>query len=339
VAKLKAEFLQHYYDANGVPARVNALAHFPLANRVGALLPGVANRLLAGKASSAVFKKALGIAPERSIPPLSSPTLLAWHQAVGARREGIAPLRPQRQPVLFFADEFTNYLDAHIGQDALRLLWRLGYSTEVPAVELSGRTFLSKGLVKKAREYARRNVALLAGYARNGYAIVGVEPSTLLTLRDEYPELVPAHQRADARALAGAALLFDEFAAGAIERGEWLKSDFDEQERTIHYHGHCFQKALSSTRHSIKALGFPLRHQVREIPSGCCGMAGFFGYEAEHYELSMKIGELVLLPAARKAPADHLLAAIGNSCRHQIRDGAAREALHTAEILWQAVRK
>jgi Fe-S oxidoreductase len=240
--------------------------------------------------------------------------------------------------VYVFCDEFSNYHDVEIGQRMILLLQKLGYQVEIPKHLESGRTYLSKGMVKEAQKIAIENVALLKDLVSDQTPIIGIEPSAILTLRDEYLDLVPANHRADATHLATHTFLFDEWFAREIDRGNITKDAFGDTNKLIKLHGHCHQKALSSLTFTKKALSLPAGYQVHLIPSGCCGMAGSFGYEKEHYDVSMQIGELVLFPTVRKQPADVIIAAPGTSCRHQIKDGTGRRALHPAEILFDALR-
>jgi Fe-S oxidoreductase len=169
--------------------------------------------------------------------------------------------------------------------------------------------------------------------------LIGIEPSAILTFRDEYPDLAEDELLDAAKSLAKNTFLIDEFIAAEIDRGHISPDQFTTDTRKILLHGHCQQKALSSTSYTEKMLSLPANYSVVTIPSGCCGMAGSFGYEAEHYELSMKVGELVLFPAVRNAADDTILAAPGTSCRHQVKDGTNKKAYHPVEILWQALKR
>ena len=239
----------------------------------------------------------------------------------------------------FFCDEFTNYLDTEIGIKALQLLVRLGYEVEMPAHAESGRAHLSKGLLKEARRMAVYNVGAFGDLVTAETPLVGLEPSAILSYRDEYPRLVPKEDQEKAQTLGKHAMMLDEFLAGEIKKGNLLPYDFTQSSQKILLHGHCHQKALASVQASADLLALPENYEVEIIPSGCCGMAGSFGYEKEHYDVSMKVGELVLFPTIREAGQDVLIAAPGTSCRHQIHDGTAREALHPVEILWEALNK
>ncbi|MFO0423683.1 MAG: (Fe-S)-binding protein, partial [Planctomycetia bacterium] len=237
-----------------------------------------------------------------------------------------------------FCDEFTDTLDAPIGIKALELLEALGYEVVIPAHVDSGRAQFSKGLVREARDLAVRNVERLAPVITDDAPLVGIEPSAILGFRDEYPDIVPEWLADSARTLAKRTLLIDEFLAREIDRGRIGPEPFTQEPRRVLLHGHCHQKALSSLAPTVAMLGLPAHYTVEVIPSGCCGMAGSFGYEAEHFDLSMQIGELVLFPAVRQAAPDTLLAAGGTSCRHQIKDGTGRIARHPVEILHAALR-
>jgi Fe-S oxidoreductase len=239
--------------------------------------------------------------------------------------------------VHLFVDEFTDTLDMPLGIKAVELLEALGYEVVVPRHVDSGRAQLSKGLVREARDLATRNVELLADIITDNAPLVGIEPSAILGFRDEYPDLVPERLAAAAKRLASRTFLIDEFLAREAAGGRITAESFTGQQRRIKLHGHCHQKALASLAPTVQSLSLPRNFSVETIPSGCCGMAGSFGYEREHFELSMQIGELVLFPAVRGAADDVLIAAPGTSCRHQIKDGTGRTALHPVEILHAAL--
>ncbi len=238
--------------------------------------------------------------------------------------------------VFLFLDEFTNFNDVEIGITTIKLLNKLGYEVIIPKHEESGRTFLSKGFVRKAKKLAIKNVQLLKDIITDDMPLIGIEPSCILSFRDEYPRLVSADLIEDAKKLAKNCFQVDEFLAIELDKGNIKKEQFTKVEKKIKLHGHCHQKALSSVTPTKKLLEFPENYKVEMIPSGCCGMAGSFGYEKEHYEVSMQVGELVLFPAIRKA-SDYEIAAPGTSCRHQIHDGTGRKAKHPVEILWEAL--
>ena len=330
MAKLKAEFLQHYYDIHGIPLRSRLVAYLPRLNRLAILMRSFTNLMM----KTAVFKKFTGIAPKRQLPQLSKLTLSKW------TGNGIpAPDYTSKGTVYLFNDEFTNYNDSDIGIKAILLLTRLGYEVKIPRHRESGRTFLSKGLVRTAKKVASDNVNLLKDIVTRETPLIGIEPSAILAFRDEYPELVEKELQPAALQLGKNALLFEEFFADETAKGNITPKSFTEEEKHILLHGHCQQKAVASTSPTILMLSLPQNYTVKEISSGCCGMAGSFGYEKEHYDLSMKIGEMVLFPAVRAAEMTTLVAAPGTSCRHQINDGTGRKALHPVEVLFDALVK
>jgi Fe-S oxidoreductase len=251
----------------------------------------------------------------------------------------ILDLRMQNAIPPGFVDEFTDTLDADVGIKAVELLEALGYEVVVPRHVDSGRAQLSTGLVRAARDLATANVELLDPVVTDEAPLVGIEPSAILTFRDEAPDLVPERLAAAARRLAGRTLLIDEFLAREAQRGRITAAAFTAEPRRIAVHGHCHQKALASVADSAAILALPANYEVETIPSGCCGMAGSFGYGREHFRISMQIGELVLFPFVRAADRDTLNAAAGTSCRHQIADGTGRRALHPVEILHAALAR
>ncbi len=331
MTKFKAEFMQHWYDEHGIPLRSRFIAYIQKINFLGMLAPEVFNFVATNKVLSNFMKKSIGFAPQRSIPTLYKTTLRAhvkYSKYHGA---------PMTKKVFLFADEFTNYNDVAVGIKAVELLNRLGYMVHIPKHKVSGRTFLSKGLLRKAKKIAITNVNLLKDRVTEDIPIVGIEPSAILTFRDEYPDLVGKELQAEARKLGENALMIDEFISREMEAGRITKEQFTKESKRIKLHGHCQQKSVASTLPTKKMLSFPENYIIEEIPSGCCGMAGSFGYEKEHYDLSMKIGELVLFPAVRKMEEVEVLAAPGTSCRHQIEDGTGAKALHPVEILLDAL--
>ena len=333
VTRLKAEWQQHYYDTHGVPYRSLLVAGFAQAMRLASLAPAAYNWAVTTPAVSRWIKKLSGFAQGRSLPMLHSTTLAAWH----SRHANPTSLSYPNGRVHLFCDEFTNFNDAPIGIKAVELLNRLGYEVIIPAHVESGRAQFSKGLIRQARNLAIRNVELLQNVITDAAPLIGIEPSAILGFRDEYPDLMPDRLKAAARTLSGRALLIDEFIAREADAGRIHRASFNTRERVIKLHGHCHQKALGSQLPTLKMLELPVGHRVSLIASGCCGMAGSFGYEAEHFELSQQIGELVLFPAVRAASGEMIVAAPGTSCRHQIKDGTGRIALHPVDILHDAL--
>ena len=333
VAKLKAEFLQHYYDANGIPLRTRAIAYISRINALGSIATPVTNFFMSNVFTSGIAKAVLGFSTKRSIPLLSKITLRKW--AANNKLTGNYP----NGKVYLFADEFTNFNESNIGIKAIRLLAKLGYEVVIPKHLESGRTYLSKGLVRTAKKIAIQNTIYLKDIISETMPLIGIEPSAILSFRDEYPELVGKDLLQDALKLACNTLMFDEFFMREVEKGKIAKESFCKVAKQIKLHGHCQQKSIASTLPTKKMLAFPENYTVDEIPSGCCGMAGSFGYEKEHYDISMKVGELVLFPAIRETKKDVILAALGTSCRCQIKDGTGREALHPVEIMFDALEK
>lgn len=334
VAKLKAEFLQHYYDANGVPFRSRLIAWFSATSAMGSIWPGLYNFIMTNKQVSSLVKRMSGFAVERSMPKLHKTTLKKWFRN---RKKAMAG-KENGKRVYFFCDEFTNYNDTEIGIKAIDLLERLGYEVKIPAHKESGRAWLSKGLLRSAKKIANKNISLLSPLVTADSPLIGVEPSAILTFRDEYIDLADEDNFETAKQLSKNVFLIDEFIASEIAKGNITKELFTKEKRNIKLHGHCQQKALSSVDPSLKLLSLPENYSVEVIPSGCCGMAGSFGYEKEHYDISMKVGELVLFPAVRKAGDDTIIAAPGTSCRHQVKDGTGRIARHPVDILHAALR-
>ncbi|MEI8386305.1 MAG: FAD-linked oxidase C-terminal domain-containing protein [Verrucomicrobiota bacterium] len=334
IAKLKAEFLQHYYDSHGVPLRSRLVAGFADGARLASVFPGIYNAVFQTPWIRKTFNRIVGFHPERTLPKVNRVTLRHWFK----NRSSLQPAGKRNGRVHLFCDEFTNYNDLDAGIAAVELLELLGYEVVLPRHVESGRASLSKGLIRRAKSFAEENVRLLSPVVTESEPLIGIEPSAILGFRDEYPVLVAPPLRESARALAPHCLLLDEFIAREADAGRITAELFTERQQAIHLHGHCHQKATASLDPTIRMLSLPKNFTVKIIPSGCCGMAGSFGYEAEHYDVSMKVGELVLFPAVRKLDGDSVVAAPGTSCRHQIHDGTKRKALHPAEILRAAVK-
>ena len=334
MAKLKAEFLQQFYDVNGVPFRSRMIANFSKTAAWGSLAPAMYNFFMTNQITSSIIKRMVGFAAKRSMPTLSEQTLMQWYRKHSGTVGTVAGIK---RKVYLFCDEFTNYNDAHIGKTAILLLERLGYEVIIPAHIESGRAWMSKGLIRNAARIANRNIELLEGLITAETPLIGIEPSAILTFRDEYPDLADDAHLEAAKRLSKNVFYIDEFLAREIAAGHIHKDQFTKKKQEISLHGHCQQKAVSSVAATIQVLSLPEGYTVTTIPSGCCGMAGSFGYEKEHYDLSMQIGELVLLPAVRNLPDSTLMAAPGTSCRHQIKDGTGKKSKHPVEILFEAL--
>jgi Fe-S oxidoreductase len=276
----------------------------------------------------------LKIAPKRSMPLYYKETLLSWYKKNSKELELKVP---QKGKVYFFFDEFTNFNDVEIGIKAFKLLTKLGYEVAYIEHSDSGRAHLSKGLILEAQKLAKENVAIFKTWVNKDVPLIGIEPSAILSFRDEYPRLVDKTEMQAAKKLAENCFIIDEFIALEIQKGNITSAQFSKATKQIKLHGHCHQKALSSVQSSIQLMSLPENYHVENIPSGCCGMAGSFGYEKEHFEVSMQVGELVLFPAVRSADAETIIAAPGTSCRHQIKDGTQRHAQHPIEVLYDAL--
>ena len=341
VAKFKAEFLQHYYDANGIPMRTKMIAEFTRLSEITKHVAPLYNLAFNIPILSGLLKQSIGFAKQRSIPKSHSLTLRAWFNkqySILKAKDAKDDLPLSIKTVYLFCDEFTNYNDVEIGKKAVKLLVALGYEVVMPKHGESGRTWLSKGLLRQARLRAQANVQTFSKLITDESPLIGIEPSAILTFRDEYPDLLRGEEQATARAIAPNVLMLEEFIDNEIKLGNISRDQFTDSKQEIKLHGHCQQKAVASLTPTLNVLSYPKNYTVTNIPSGCCGMAGSFGYEKEHYDISMKIGELVLFPAVRNASTDTLIAASGTSCRHQIHDGCDKQALHPIEILYNALK-
>jgi Fe-S oxidoreductase len=332
MTRIRAEVLQQIHDREGTPLRSFAVARMASVERLGHLVRPLYNFFAGWGPSAALLKRILRFASERQIPALSRRTLRQL-----LRREASASASGRR--VYLFADEFTNYQEAELGLTFARLLRRLGYDVVVPRHVESGRAAISKGCLKLARRFAVRNVRLLADVVTADTPLVGIEPSCILSFRDEYPDLVPPEMRPAAKALAANCLLFDEFIMREVAAGRITADAFRDDPVEVWLHGHCHQKALVGVDKTAAALRLLPGANVHVIPSGCCGMAGSFGYEKEHYRRSLEIGEMVLFPAVRRALAASetpaVVVAPGTSCRQQILDGTGARAVHPVELLYR----
>lgn len=328
VATLKAEFLYQYQEANGYPLRSKLFAYNTRLNKMGSAVAGLTNSIYGSKFLSGILKKTAGVAKERSLPKVYSFNF--DKQLLNSNKEHIA----SKQKVILYIDEFTQFLDVELGQDAIEVLTRLGYEIALFYAE-SGRTYLSKGFLKQAKKLAKKNIPKLKEFADKGLPVIGLEPSAILTFRDEYKRL--SDDKVATEAIAKNAFLIEEFLSQEIEKGNISKDKFTDGTKTIKIHGHCHQKALSNQKVTFDILNLPENYKVSIISSGCCGMAGSFGYEKEHYEVSMQVGELKLFPSIRKSKEDVIIAANGTSCRHQIYDGTQRKAKHPITILKEAL--
>lgn len=333
MAALKAEVLHQHHQLHGTPWRYRLFGHISSIYAFAVAVEPIANALLRWPAAERFFKKMAGIHPQRSLPAVPTQTWMQWFN----RRRKQSGKRPTGPRVVVFCDEFTNYTDVLPGIKAIELLEALGYSVSMPPCRESGRALISKGLLEAARRVANTNVDLFSDCLAGGVPIVGVEPSAILTFRDEYPKLVSPQWRRTAKRLAEHVFTLEEFLLRECEAGRIGRASFSQKQKRILVHAHCHQKALGDGGAVAAALAIPEGFEVELIQAGCCGMAGSFGYELEHYELSMQIAGLALEPAIEKAGEDVAVVAQGTSCRHQILDATGRRAFHPAELLVEAL--
>lgn len=322
VATLKAEFLYQYQKANGFSTRSKIFANNAKLNKMGSLFPSITNFI----SNQSLVKKSMGIAPERQVPLLAKKTFRKWYEN---NKFEISDF-PNGQLYLF-VDEFTNYYDVNIGIDAFELLTKLGYQVLIVDHEESGRTYLSKGFLEEAKKITDININIFKNLISSNAPLIGIEPSAILTFRDEYLRL--ASDKENAERISQNAFTIEEFFKKEIIDGKITPDSFSEETKEIKIHGHCHQKSLSSVEATFAMLNLPKNNTVTIYNSGCCGMAGSFGYEKEHYKVSMQMGEDTLFPKVRNTGANVKIAAAGTSCRHQIYDGTKREAQHPVSIL------
>ena len=325
MAKLKYEFLAHYNDANGISLRSNIFAHIHTLSRMASHMPTLANAMMNRPVIRQALDRWVGIDARRKMPPIAQQTFEAWF------KKRLNPTaRIAERNVVLFHDTFINFNYPDVGKATVLLLEAAGYHVEIAERQCCGRPMISKGLPEEARENARFNVGKLAPYVEAGFSIVGCEPSCILTFRDEYPDLLKGH---DVDSVASATFLLEEFIVREKQAGRWTL-EFGKQSAKVLIHGHCHEKALIGSRYLKEAMS--LAYTVEEIDSGCCGMAGSFGFEKEHYDVSMAIGTRRLFPAVEKNQ-DAIVVAPGVSCRQQVEHATGRRALHPAEALLQAL--
>ena len=332
MTRLRAEALQRIYDQEGTPVRTMMVANNATVQKLGSFVPHIYNFFASNQFTSALLKKIVGFAPERQIP------------LIGPKSKVQSSKQKYTKRVYLFLDEFTRYNEPSLAHTFIQLMNRLGYEVIIPKHTESGRAAISKGCVRQAKRYAEKNIRLLKDLITAETPLVGIEPSCILSFRDEYPDIVSAPYRAEAEKLAKNSLLYDEFLMREVEAGRITQEAFSDMPAEIWLHGHCHQKALVGVEKTAALLDLPAHTKVHVIPSGCCGMAGSFGYEKAHYQTSITIGEMILFPAVREAvkanTIEHpvFIAAPGISCRTQIHDGTGITALHPIEILFRLLR-
>jgi Fe-S oxidoreductase len=327
MAAYKAEFLFQYQKDHRPRLRDRIFAYNGKMSKMLNPIRGLQNTAFQMPLLGSLIKKTLCIASARSLPKLFAPL---------DRQLFKKQQQKSKRQVYLYLDEFTNYLDVKAGSDAFQILTRLGYYVHVLPSTESGRAYISKGFLEQAKVCANRNVDLYKDHINTETPLLGIEPSALYTFKDEYLKL--ATDQSAAKKLSENCFLIEEFLAKEVDKGQISSDVFTDQTKSLKIHAHCYQKSLGNPADTFKILNLPKNYKVTLLATGCCGMAGSFGYEAEHFEISQKIGEERLFPAIRKMDSDTLLAANGTSCRHQISDGTGRVALHPISILNEALR-
>ncbi len=334
IAKLKSEFLQHYNDVHPPSLRTRLIASLPRIYSLFSFIPGIFNFFAANRYTSQLIKKLTGFGAERSIPLLAPSTFRSW------LRRNLTILNPPAPvgKICLYVDEFTNHNDIDAGIATATLVTRLGYHITVTRNAASARTYISKGFLRKAKRLIIKNIEIFSPIVSDTRPLVGIEPSAILGFRDEFPELAGEKYRSRALRLAQHTYTLEEFIAREFGAGRINRRMFTDEPAEVLVHVHCQEKAITTSAPVLEALAIPANYRVREIPSGCCGMAGAFGYEKEHFDLSQKVGELVLFPEVRQASDTTIIVAPGTSCRHHVKDGTGRKTFHPAEVLFAALR-
>lgn len=334
ITKLKAEVLQQKYLIDGIPWRTKIIGHYPILQNLARKCAPLYNFLIEFPISSLMIKSLLGFSWARSLPKVYYHSLEDWFKKYAKKY-------PQENFkngfVYLFADEFTNFNEVDIGKKTVLLLNELGYGIKIPHGVISGRSYLSKGMLIEAKKIAEKNIAILSEIIDSQHPFLGIEPSAILTFRDEIPDLVNPELRDVALKLSKNCLLVDEFLSQEIKNKKIHKSAFTCNSKKIVLHGHCHQKSIAGLSSTRQVLSFPENQQVELLPTGCCGMAGSFGYEKKHYKISQQIANLVLFPRLLEAKDSVIIASNGTSCRHQIKDGIEKTGMHTVEIMYQAL--
>tara|TARA_Y100000385_G_scaffold362_1_gene421 strand:+ start:197 stop:3094 length:2898 start_codon:yes stop_codon:yes gene_type:complete len=323
VAALKSEFLYQYQEENGYSFRNSMFANNVKYNKIGSLFPSLTNLVL----NTFLTKSIMGISLKRSVPKLTPKTLKSWYNK--------QTHSSSKKIIYIFCDEFTNFYDTEIGKDTVIVLKRLGYNPTFIKHPESGRSFISKGFLKEAKVVANKNVSIFKDLITNKTPLIGIEPSAILTFRDEYIRL--ADDVNSAKIIAKNTFTIEEFLQNEFEKGNIRTNQFTTEKKSIKIHGHCHQKALSSTQATFSILNIPENYSPTIMNTGCCGMAGSFGYEKEHYKISMQVGEDTLFPKIRNTSKETEIIASGTSCRHQILDGTNRYAKHPITVLREAI--
>ncbi|WP_440999848.1 FAD-binding and (Fe-S)-binding domain-containing protein [Fodinibius sp. SL11] len=319
MAKMKAEFTQGWHEEYGISLGERFFGQAAKLYPIASLFPKVTNWAINQNSIKELLYKFLGIDKRRDLPTFADQTFLNWYRNRSKQSDG--------KEVMLLVDIFTNYHEPQIGKAAVQFLESHGYKVIVPGFHETGRPQISKGMLDHAKQILEQNLPRLAQFASREIPIVGLEPSEILTLRDEYLDLCDEEQVQSAQKVADSSYTFEEFAANIL-----AESPLSPKNKKVFVHGHCHAKSLignSAIRKMLEGAGY----EVVVGDTGCCGMAGSFGYEADHYEVSMNIGKQRLFPALQNLTEDTLICAPGFSCRHQIKDGSNLEAHHPAQLL------
>jgi len=328
VTSLKSEFLYQYQQTNGYSFRSRIFANITEVHQLFSLVPSILNFV----STTSLAKRVLGVCLHRDLPKLSNQTLKKWISKNYKPKE----ISNSIKTIYFFNDEFTNYYDVQIGIDAIELLTALNYKCIFLKHTQSGRAYLSKGFLKKAKNVAVKNITTFDAVVKENSPLVGIEPSAILSFRDEYLKL--AADKEQAKKLAKHTFTIEEFIANEIALNNITSNSFTQNIKKIKIHVHCHQKALSNSKHTFDMLHIVPNYKVTILNTGCCGMAGSFGYEKEHYNVSMQIGEDTLFSKVRNTTNNTIIVASGTSCRHQIKHGTQRESLHAVTVLRNALK-
>ncbi|MCY4653184.1 MAG: anaerobic glycerol-3-phosphate dehydrogenase subunit C, partial [Dehalococcoidia bacterium] len=332
MAKLKYEFLNQYHKANGLPLRNQFFGNISTLSRFGSFFAPLSNWANRLPMARRMLETQVGIDSRRELPPFASQTFVQWFRARGGSPDSANKLGQ----VLLFPDTFTNYNHPELGIATVKVMESLGYQVILPNVRCCGRPMLSKGMLEKAKENVRYNIGAIYDYVESGAKLVGIEPSCILGFADEFSDLIP--EDADRAALIGEnTMLVEQFVAYAMEQGAELDLNGSNLPDKILFQGHCHQQARVGVAPALSVLRSIEGCETVEINSGCCGMAGSFGYETEHYDISMQIGEMSLFPTIRSQEGDFVVVAEGVSCRQQIEHGTDQRARHLVEVLADAL--
>lgn len=327
IATLKAEFLYQYQKENKPNLRTRLFAYSTKYNKLGSSFPKLTNIIL----SNTLIKQFLGVANQRNIPKLHETTFKKW---LKRNLKALQPKNPIKK-VYLFVDEFTNFYDVAIGIDAVILLTQLNYKVLLVEHKESGRSFISKGFLKEAQKIVDTNTAIFKTLITNKTPLIGIEPSAILGFRDEYIRL--AKDKHSAKKIANNTFTFEEFITDEFNNRHITSEQFSKSSKELKIHIHCHQKSLSNSSKIFTMLNIPKNYKPTIMNTGCCGMAGSFGYEKENYKVSMQVGEDTLFPKVRQIDKNTIIAASGTSCRHQIKDGTQRKSKHPITILKEAL--